>query len=83
MQLNPYLTFQHRMQAAFKFYEKCLGGKIHVLADRERSALPRRFRVPQSWRILADRLSWRCERDSGVGPFFCDNHRRALILLLG
>ena len=28
MQLNPYLTFNGQCEAAFKFYEKCLGGKI-------------------------------------------------------
>jgi PhnB protein len=28
MQLNPYLMFNGRCEAAFKFYERCLGGKI-------------------------------------------------------
>jgi len=28
MQLNPYLSFNGQCDAAFKFYEKCLGGKI-------------------------------------------------------
>jgi PhnB protein len=28
MKWNPYLTFDGRCEAAFKFYEKCLGGKI-------------------------------------------------------
>ena len=28
MQLNPYLTFNGQCEAAFKFYEKSLGGKI-------------------------------------------------------
>ncbi len=28
MQLNPYLQFNGQCEAAFKFYEKCLGGKI-------------------------------------------------------
>jgi PhnB protein len=28
MQLNPYLTFKGDCEAAFKFYERCLGGKI-------------------------------------------------------
>jgi uncharacterized glyoxalase superfamily protein PhnB len=26
MQLNPYLLFNGQYEAAFKFYEKCLGG---------------------------------------------------------
>jgi PhnB protein len=28
MQLNPYLIFNGQCDAAFKFYEQCLGGKI-------------------------------------------------------
>jgi PhnB protein len=28
MQLNPYLSFNGQCEAAFKFYEQCLGGKI-------------------------------------------------------
>lgn len=28
MQLNPYLLFNGQCEAAFNFYEKCLGGKI-------------------------------------------------------
>ena len=28
MQINPYLHFNGKCEAAFKFYEKCLGGKI-------------------------------------------------------
>jgi len=31
MQLNPYLTFNGQCEAAFKFYEKCLGGKILMM----------------------------------------------------
>jgi PhnB protein len=27
MQMNPYLTFNGQCEAAFKFYEKCLGLK--------------------------------------------------------
>jgi len=31
MQLNPYLTFNGQCEAAFKFYEKVLGGKIEAM----------------------------------------------------
>ena len=31
MQWNPYLTFNGRYEAAFKFYEKVLGGKIEAM----------------------------------------------------
>lgn len=32
MQLNAYLNFNGQCEAAFKFYEKCLGGKIEAMA---------------------------------------------------
>ena len=31
MQLNPYLLFNGQCEAAFKFYEKCLSGKIVMM----------------------------------------------------
>ena len=31
MQLNPYLMFDGQCEAAFKFYEKALGGKIEAM----------------------------------------------------
>lgn len=31
MQLNPHLAFNGQCEAAFKFYEKCLGGKIELM----------------------------------------------------
>ncbi len=31
MELNPYLNFNGQCEAAFKFYEKCLGGKIEMM----------------------------------------------------
>jgi PhnB protein len=31
MHLNPYLSFNGQCEAAFKFYETCLGGKITAL----------------------------------------------------
>ena len=31
MQLSPYLNFNGQCEAAFKFYEKCLGGKIEAM----------------------------------------------------
>ncbi len=32
MQMNPYLLFSGNCEAAFKFYEQCLGGKITALS---------------------------------------------------
>ena len=31
MRLHPYLTFNGQCEAAFKFYEQCLGGKIEAM----------------------------------------------------
>jgi PhnB protein len=31
VQLNPYLTFNGQCEIAFRFYEKCLGGKIVMM----------------------------------------------------
>jgi len=31
MRLNPYLIFDGQCEAAFKFYEQCLGGKIEAM----------------------------------------------------
>lgn len=31
MQMNPYLIFNGNCEAAFKFYEQCLGGKITMM----------------------------------------------------
>lgn len=35
MQLNAYLNFNGQCEAAFKFYEQCLGGKIEAMARFE------------------------------------------------
>jgi len=31
MQLNAYLSFKGECETAFKFYERCLGGKIEMM----------------------------------------------------
>jgi len=48
MQLNPYLSFKGQCEAAFKFYERCLGGKImgmHTYAQT-----PMGDKMPPAWR---------------------------------
>jgi len=57
MQLNPYLTFNGQCEAAFKFYEKCLGGKIEAMLTHE--GTPAEQGVPPEWRkkILHVRLT--------------------------
>jgi len=56
MQLNPYLTFKGQCEAAFKFYEKCLGGKIVAMVTH--AGTPAEEHVPSEWRnkILHARL---------------------------
>ena len=48
MQLNPYLTFNGQCEAAFKFYERCLGGKIEFVLTHGES--PMANQVPVEWR---------------------------------
>ncbi|HKA33871.1 MAG TPA: glyoxalase/bleomycin resistance/extradiol dioxygenase family protein [Candidatus Binatia bacterium] len=57
MQLGPYLTFKGDCEAAFKFYEKCLGGKIEALVPH--TGTPAEQQVPPEWRnkILHARLT--------------------------
>jgi|SRR5262245_7488984 len=57
MQLNPYLTFKGQCEEAFKFYEKCLGGKIVAMVPH--TGTPAAEHVPAEWRnkILHARLT--------------------------
>jgi len=48
MQLNPHLTFNGQCEAAFRFYEKCLGGKIVVMMMYGDS--PMAEQTPLAWR---------------------------------
>ena len=48
MRLNPHLNFDGRCEEAFKFYEKCLGGKISFTMTYGDS--PVADHVPADWR---------------------------------
>ena len=48
MQLNPYLLFNGQCETAFKFYEKCLGGKIEAMIPH--AGTPAESSVPAEWR---------------------------------
>ncbi|OYQ62157.1 hypothetical protein B9G53_23665 [Pseudanabaena sp. SR411] len=48
MQLNPYLTFNGQCEAAFKFYEQCLGGKIVMMMTHGES--PMSEQTAEEWR---------------------------------
>ncbi len=57
MQMNPYLAFNGQCEAAFKFYEQTLGGKIEELIPYE--GTPAAEHVPPEWRskIIHARLT--------------------------
>ena len=48
MQLNPYLAFNGQCESAFKFYEKCLGGKILFMMTY--GDWPMAEQTPPGWR---------------------------------
>lgn len=48
MQLNPYLPFNGECEVAFKFYEKCLNGRIEALLPHR--GTPTESHVPPEWR---------------------------------
>jgi len=56
MQVNPYLLFNGNCEAAFKFYAKCLGGKIETMMPHEGS--PAEAQAPPGWlkKILHARM---------------------------
>ena len=45
--MNPYLVFNGQCEQAFKFYEKCLGGKITFMMPHE--GTPVATAVPVEW----------------------------------
>ncbi len=47
MRLNPMLTFNGQCEAAFKFYEQCLGGKIVTMLTYRNS--PMAEQVSSEW----------------------------------
>jgi PhnB protein len=47
MQINPYLMFNGQCEEAFKFYEKCLGGKIESIFTFGDS--PMAGQMPAEW----------------------------------
>src|SRR5437764_675632 len=47
MKINPYLSFDGQCQAALRFYERCLGGKIVYMMTYSES--PVAAQVPPEW----------------------------------
>jgi PhnB protein len=50
VQLNSHLHFSGQCEEAFKFYEKCLGGKIEGLFRYEEAPGVEGQKVPEGWR---------------------------------
>lgn len=48
MQFNPYLNFNGQCEAAFKFYQQCLGGDLQTMMTYGES--PMADQVPTDWR---------------------------------
>ena len=57
MEVSPYLLFNGDCEAAFKYYEKHLGGKIEAMLTHE--GTPAAEHVPENWRgkILHARMT--------------------------
>jgi PhnB protein len=47
MQMNPYLSFKGDCEAAFKFYQQCLGGELGAIFRYE--GTPLADQVPAGW----------------------------------
>ena len=56
MKMSPYLTFNGDCEAAFKFYERCFGGKIEAMLTHK--GTPAAEHVPAEWqdKIMHARL---------------------------
>lgn len=48
MHVNTYLTFDGQCEAAFKFYERCLGGKIEAMMPH--TGTPAEQHAPAEWK---------------------------------
>jgi len=57
MQINPYLLFKGQCEEAFKFYEKCLSGRIEAMIRH--TGTPAEQHVAPEWRdkIMHARLT--------------------------
>jgi PhnB protein len=83
MHLEPHLSFNGQCEAAFKFYEKCLGGKISFMLTygdsplAEQTPPDRRNQILHATLLLGDqgltggdppRVHAQIGRDSKQGP---------------
>jgi PhnB protein len=56
MQMNPYLMFDGQCEAAFKFYERCLGGNIAALLTYGESPMAAQMPSEERGKIMHARL---------------------------
>jgi PhnB protein len=56
MQLNPYLFFNGKCEAAFRFYEKVLGGKIVAMLTHEETPIADQVAPEMRKQIIHARL---------------------------
>jgi len=66
MALNPYLYFDGQCEEAFRFYEKCLGGKITFMMTWEDSPMPGQAPAGLGQEDLARRARLRRRRIRGL-----------------
>lgn len=57
MQMSPYLFFNGQCEAAFKFYEQCLGGKIVAMTTNGESPIAEQTPPERQNAILHARLT--------------------------
>src|SRR5258708_14856223 len=57
VQLDTYLTFNGQCEAAFKFYEKCLGGKIEAMMDHGESPIAKQVSTEGRNKIMTARMT--------------------------
>jgi len=57
MQLNPYLSFDGRCEAAFKFYEKALGGNIVAMMTYADTPMKDQVPAEQQGKIVHARMT--------------------------
>jgi len=69
MQVNPYLFYNGNCEAAFKFYEKTLGGKIEMMMTHE--GAPESMPVPPEWKKKIMHAREDVDRRRGVDGIRC------------
>ncbi|MBE9178020.1 VOC family protein [Oculatella sp. LEGE 06141] len=69
MQINSYLMFNGNCEAAFKFYEQCLGGKITMMMTHKEA--PSAEHIPPEWQ---DKMMHACLELSVGGAASSENH---------